>query len=478
MNTILKNFIDGRYVDAASADVVEVLNPATGVVFSAIPDSGEAEVAAAVAAAGAAQGPWAKLPAVARGGYLKAIAAKIREKSDLIARTVVREQGKPLGLAVGEVAFAADYFDYMAEWARRLEGEVISSDRPGETILMLRQPIGVVGGILPWNFPFFLLARKVAPALITGNTVVIKPSEETPVSADLFVQIAMECELPAGVFNLVYGRGASTGAALSSHPGVGMLSFTGSVDTGSRIMALAARNITKVNLELGGKAPAIVMADADIDLAVQSIKGGRLLNAGQACNCPERIYVHRSIHDAFVDKLAKAMQASTYGDPLAEAGVDMGPLINAVQAAKVEGMVERAGKSGSEIVVGGKTVERGGGFYFEPTVLVGCDQASEIVQKEVFGPVLPVNAFDTLDEAIDRANDSEYGLTSAIYTRDLSTALRACNELRFGETYINRENFEAMQGFHAGIRHSGLGGADGKHGLYENMVQHIVYLQQ
>ena len=474
-STFLRNFVDGKFLDAKGPSI-EVTNPSTGRTIAMIPDSTDQDVSEAVDAARRAQAGWARLPAVARAAYLHKIAARIREQSDAIAKTVVAEQGKTLGLAGGEVGFAAEYFDYMAEWARRLEGEVITSDRAGETILMLRQPIGVVAGILPWNFPFFLIARKAAPALVTGNAIVIKPSEETPLSAELFAKIVAEYELPPGVLNIVHGRGASTGASLSGHPGVGMVSFTGSVETGSRIMAAASRNITKVNLELGGKAPAIVMGDADLDLAANAIKGGRLLNSGQACNCPERIYVHRSVHDSFVDKLSRAMKAATFGDPMGT--VDMGPLISARHARKVADMVERARAEGAELVTGGRGVELSGGHYFEPTVLMGCSQQAEVMQKEVFGPVLPVDAFDTLDEAIAKANDSVYGLTSAIYTKDLTTVLRACNELAFGETYVNRENFEALQGFHAGIRQSGIGGADGKHGLYENTVHHIVYLQQ
>jgi lactaldehyde dehydrogenase/glycolaldehyde dehydrogenase len=257
-----------------------------------------------------------------------------------------------------------------------------------------------------------------------------------------------------------------------------MVSFTGSVETGSRIMALASRNITKVNLELGGKAPAIVMGDANLELAVNAIKAGRLLNSGQVCNSPERIYVHRKVAEEFTAKLAAAMKSATFGDPLGQQAVDMGPLINANHLHKVRTMVERAVAAGAQLVTGGNAVEKQGGNYFEPTVLAACRQDMEIMQKEVFGPVLPVNVFDELEEAIDRANDSVYGLTSSIYTSDVSTALRACNEIRFGETYINRENFEAMQGFHAGVRQSGIGGADGKHGLYENTVHHIVYMQQ
>jgi lactaldehyde dehydrogenase/glycolaldehyde dehydrogenase len=241
--------------------------------------------------------------------------------------------------------------------------------------------------------------------------------------------------------------------------------------------AAAAKNITKVNLELGGKALAIVLADANIDLAVKAIRDSRIINSGQVCNCVERVYVDRKVEDEFVSKLSAAMKQTKYGNPLVDEKVEMGPLINKEGLAKVEGLVQRALKSGAQLVTGGAVANLGAGAYYEPTVLTGCAQSDEIMQKEIFGPVIPINTFSTLDEAIERANDSIYGLTSSIYTRDIGVAMRACNEIRFGETYINRENFEAMQGFHAGVRRSGIGGADGKHGLYEYMDTHIVYLQ-
>jgi lactaldehyde dehydrogenase / glycolaldehyde dehydrogenase len=256
-----------------------------------------------------------------------------------------------------------------------------------------------------------------------------------------------------------------------------MVSFTGSVETGSAIMAAAAKNITKVNLELGGKAPAIVMADADLDLSVRAIKASRVINSGQVCNCAERVYVQRSIAERFVEQLTDAMQASRFGDPLQDESVDYGPLINEAGYRKVERLVGSAVEAGAEVRTGGRRGAGDRGYYYEPTVLTGCKQNMEVIRKEVFGPVIPIVEFDDLDEAIAYANDSDYGLTSSIYTRDLNVALRACQEIRFGETYINRENFEAMQGFHAGWRKSGIGGADGKHGLYEFMQTHMVYLQ-
>jgi lactaldehyde dehydrogenase/glycolaldehyde dehydrogenase len=256
-----------------------------------------------------------------------------------------------------------------------------------------------------------------------------------------------------------------------------MISFTGSIETGSAIMAAAAANVTKVNLELGGKAPAIVMADADIDLAVQAIKSSRVINSGQVCNCAERVYVDRKVADEFAHKLAGAMKATHYGDPLEDESVAYGPLITQAGFNKVERLVGSAVNAGASVLTGGKRGRGGKGFYYEPTVIAGCAQEMEIVRKEIFGPLIPLVEFNDLDEAIAMANDSEYGLTSSIYTRDLNVAPRACQEIRFGETYINRENFEAMQGFHAGWRKSGIGGADRKHGLYEFTQTHVVYLQ-
>ncbi len=472
-----ENFINGKFV-ASDGGLIEVKNPATSAVICTVPDSTQHDIDAAIASAEAAQRSWEKETAASRAKLLKALAAKIRQQVEPIARVITEEQGKTLGLARVEVEFTADYLEYMAEWGRRIEGEIIESDRPGETIFLFRRPIGVIGGILPWNFPFFLIARKAGPALITGNTIVIKPSEETPHNAVKFCEILVEMGFPPGLINVVHGRGAGAGRALASSPQIGMINFTGSVDTGSAVMAAAAKNITKVNLELGGKAPAIVMADADIDVSVNAIKASRVINSGQVCNCVERVYVQRSVAAEFTDKLSNAMRATHYGDPLQDETVEYGPLINEAGFRKVEQLFGGAVKAGATLRTGGKRGEGSGGYYYEPTVLTGCTQTMEVVRKEIFGPVIPVVEFDDLDEAIAFANDCEYGLTSSIYTENLDVALRACQEIRFGETYINRENFEAMQGFHAGWRKSGIGGADGRHGLYEFLQTHVVYMQR
>ncbi|WP_215785965.1 aldehyde dehydrogenase [Pantoea dispersa] len=471
-----QHYINGAFVETHNDSWIEVINPATETLLSRVPQGSKQQAAAAIAAAEAAQPGWEALPAVARGDWLHRIATAIRQREPELSATLVAEGGKTQALAQTEVLFTADYFDYMAEWARRYEGEIVNSDRPNENIFVFKKAIGVTTGILPWNFPFFLIARKAAPALITGNTIVLKPSEITPNNAALFAAIIDDIGLPPGVINIVYGYGPEVGQELAANPKVGLVSLTGSVNAGIATMAAAAPNVTKVSLELGGKAPAIVMDDADLDLAVRAIVSSRIINSGQVCNCAERVYVQDGIYDRFISALTVAMQQVKFGDPAQQADVDMGPLISAAACDRVGQKVASAVAQGGKVVLGGKRAgERG--FYFEPTIITGVRQEMAIMREEIFGPVLPVMRFNTLDDAIALANDCDYGLTSSLYTRDLNTAMIALRRLKFGETYINRENFEAMQGFHAGWRKSGIGGADGRHGLEEYLQTHVAYLQ-
>ncbi|MCL2899295.1 aldehyde dehydrogenase [Brenneria tiliae] len=477
MTTIQKHmYINGEFVENRSGKWIDVVNPATEQVISQIPEGTTDDAKRAIDAAEIAQPGWEALPAVERGVWLHKIADGIRRRAAELTDTIIAEGGKTHALAQTEVLFTADYLDYMAEWARRYEGEIIQSDRPNENIFVFRKAIGVTTGILPWNFPFFLIARKAAPALITGNTIVIKPSEITPNNAIIFAEIVHNIGLPKGVLNIVTGFGPTVGQELAANPKVGMVSLTGSVAAGIATMTAAAQNVTKVSLELGGKAPAIVMNDADLDLAVKAIVSSRVINSGQVCNCAERVYVQQEVYPEFISRLSEAMKQVTFGDTAQQKELDMGPLISEAALQRVEDKVAKAVSQGAKVLLGGQRAG-GIGYFYPPTLLVDVKQEMPIMHEEVFGPVLPVATFATLEEAIAMANDSEYGLTSSIYTQNINTAMQALKQLKFGETYINRENFEAMQGFHAGWRKSGVGGADGKHGLQEYLQTHVAYLQ-
>lgn len=473
-HTSNRHYINGTFIEGSNFR--EVSNPATGEVIAQVPMADTALVDDAVAAARGAQPAWAKLPAVERAQFLFPLAKLIREHADFLADTLVKEQGKVRGLAMVEVQFTADYLEYMAGWARRIKGEVIESDSKGERILLIRKPLGVVAGILPWNFPFFLIARKFAPAMVAGNTCVIKPSTDTPLNCFRFSELLDKIGLPPGVFNMFTAPGAVGGEHLAGHPGVDLVSMTGSVPVGAKIMAAASKHVTKVNLELGGKAPAIVHKDADLELAATAIFNSRVINSGQVCNCAERVYVHDDVAEAFTKLIVAKMEGTRFGDPSKTDDLDMGPLINPGAVDSMEAIVAKAVEQGGTVLCGGKRVD-GPGAFFEPTVITGVSQDAAIIQEETFGPILPIITYSDIDEAIAMANDSEFGLTSSLYTKDLDVAMKGVREIDFGETYINRHNFEAMQGFHAGTRKSGIGGADGEHGFYENTRTQVVYIQ-
>lgn len=471
----LKMYINGQFVESRSGKWMDVLNPSTEEVISRQPEGTLEDVDEALDAARAAQKSWAATPAIERAQYLQKIAAGIRRRNDEFVNIIMREQGKTRAWAQTEVGVTADYFDYMATFARQIEGEVIPSDRRGETIILTKRPIGVVAGILPWNFPFFLIARKAGASLIAGCTIVIKPSSLTPENCCEFARVVDETGLPAGVINIVTGRGSVVGDALAASPKIDIVSVTGSVNAGQSIMKAAGQNITKVSLELGGKAPAIVFPDADLEKAADWILQSRIGNNGQICNNAERVYVHRDIKEQFTDLLLKRFEAVKVGDPCADAGVDMGPLVEKRALESVTAKVENAVRQGAKVLCGGHRVGTKGYFY-AATLLDNCTQDMDIIHEETFGPVLPIVGFSDIDEVIAWANDVEYGLASSVFTKDIDTAAKVCRELEFGETYINREHFEAMQGFHAGVKKSGIGGADGKHGVEEYLVTHVTYL--
>lgn len=472
----LQMYINGRFCESRSGKWIEVLNPSTEEVISRQPDGTLEDVQEAIDAAEAAQPGWAAIPAAERAVYLHKMADGIRANFDKFQEILVREQGKTQALAGVEVGVTATYFDYMAEFARRIEGEIIQSDNRGETMMLFKEPIGVAAGILPWNFPFFLIARKAGAALIAGCTIVLKPSQLTPENCTEFCKIVHETGLPAGVFNVVTGKGSLVGHAMASSPKVGIVSLTGSVGAGEKIMEAAAPNITKVSLELGGKAPAIVFPDADLELAAQAIFESRIGNNGQICNNAERLYVHKDVKEKLTALLLEKFQNVKVGNPAVMKDAEMGPLVEQRALDSVTAKVENAIKQGAKVLCGGHRIGDKGYFY-APTLLDNVTQDFDIVHEETFGPVLPIIEFEDIDTVIKWANDVEYGLASSVFTKSIDIATRICRELKFGETYINRWHFEAIQGFHAGVKKSGIGGADGKHGVEEYLTTHVVYLQ-
>ncbi len=472
----LKMYIDGKFVDSTSGKWIDVLNPSTEEVIARQPEGTKEDIEAALDAARKAQKEWEKTPAIERAQYLLKMAQGIRDRRNEFIEIIMEEQGKTRNWATIEVDATIGYFEYMATFARHIEGEIIPSDNRGETILLTKKPIGVVAGILPWNFPFFLIARKAGAALIAGCSIVLKPSQLTPINCCVFAEVVAESGLPAGLFNVVTGKGSVVGHELAASPKIDIVSVTGSVGAGESIMKDAATNITKVSLELGGKAPVIVFPDADLELAAQAVLDSRIGNNGQICNNAERLYVHKDIKDEFTKILLAKFEAVKVADPFSSDDVDMGPLVEKRALESVEAKVEKAIAQGAKVLCGGHRVGEKGYFY-AATLLDDCRQDMDIIHEETFGPVLPIVVWDNLDQVIAWANDCEYGLASSIFTNDINSAARCIRELEFGETYVNRFHFEAIQGFHAGVKKSGIGGADGKHGVEEYLRTHVTYLQ-
>lgn len=459
-------------------DTRAVYSPTTGQVIAEVPEAGEAEVDAALAAARKAQPEWGRMAPIERAAIMRRIADLIDRDREMLIRIVVDEQGKPVAEARGEVGGAAEFFRYFAEFARRIEGEILPSDARDEQIWIQRVPIGVVAAIIPWNYPAALVSRKVAPAMIAGDTIVLKPHELTPLSALYMAGLFVEAGVPPGVVNIVTGAGGTVGEALTGAASVDLITMTGSVPTGRRIMECAAKHIVPVSLELGGKAPFIVMPDADLELAVKSALTSRFMNCGQVCICNERTLVHEDIYDAFLDALVEGARGLRLGDPHAE-DTDIGPKISGPELEKVEAFVASARKEGATVALGGErpgTPPVEGGHWYLPTILTDVTPAMEIMQKEIFGPVVPVAKFSTAEEAFAVANDSPYGLSAYLFTNDMPSIMRAVRDVDFGELYINRIGPESLQGFHVGYRQSGVGGDDGNAGLEIYLKKKTVYM--
>ncbi|WP_309083964.1 aldehyde dehydrogenase [Chelativorans sp.] len=477
MDMKIGHFIGGEWISAAPGSGIPVENPASGEIFAEVPAGGHAEAERALDAASGAAKAWARTPPVERAAYLQKVAVLLRERVDSFAETIMAEQGKPLTQARGEVMGTAMQLDYHAQWARRIEGDTVASDNAGEHILILRVPYGVVVGLIPWNYPLSLTARKAAPALVAGNTIVVKPHEVTPLSALRLAALFEEVGLPRGVFNVVTGTGTELGEALVGSKKTNLVTLTGSVRAGHEVMRRAADNITQVSLELGGKAPLIVCEDADLDYAAERAVFSRFRNCGQVCTSNERTYVQESVFQPFTEKFLARVQSLRIGDPRSDP--DVGPKVSRAEVEKVEAMVARAVEQGARVLTGGGRMSSAPfdrGYWFQPTVLTNLDPSMEIVRQEVFGPVASLIPFADYDDALQQANDSDYGLSAYLFTHDYRKVMRAVNELEFGEVYVNRVGPEAINAYHTGYRLSGIGGDDGRYGFETYMRKKTVYL--
>jgi len=468
------NFIEGRFVAAEQDLVITVDNPATGLPIGQVAAASTAQARAAVEAAACAQRSWGRLPAIERAQHLRRLADAITERAEVIGAVLASESGKSADDASNEARYAAEITRYHAEWARRIEGEVIPSDSQDETILLQREPIGVVACLIPFNFPIYTLMRKIAPALISGNTVVVRPSNNTPLSAMEIARAVQAAGIPEGVINIL-AMHHDVAEVLCTHPRVGMITLTGSVGVGRTVLEYCKANIAKPSLELGGKTPAIVAADTDLAKAAAAIATSRTTHCGQLCTAVERVYVHDSVHDAFLALLRDAMAAVRIGDRSEDASC-MGPLASDKARQQIHAKVQRALADGAVLEAGGVMPE-GPGFFYPATVLSHCRQDMEIVQEETFGPVLPVLRYRDLDHALSLANDHQFGLSSVLFTEDYRSALQAANRIEAGELYVNRTPADPYQGFHAGWKRSGLGGDDGKHGMLEFTQTRLVVMK-
>ncbi|NBQ39749.1 MAG: NAD-dependent succinate-semialdehyde dehydrogenase [Alphaproteobacteria bacterium] len=458
-----ESYINGSWVGSDTR--IEVTNPASGVVIGSIPSLGQKETAAAIAGAEKAQKAWAATPAKQRGQILRRWFEMMMEHQDDLGRIMTAEQGKPLAEAKGEVAYGASFVEFFAEEARRIYGETVPSPWPNGRIVVIRQPVGVVAAITPWNFPNAMITRKAAPALAAGCAFVVKPSEETPFSALALAELAERAGIPAGVFSVVTGQAREIGAEMTSSPKVRALSFTGSTAVGKLLMAQCASTVKKVGLELGGNAPFIVFDDADLDAAVQGAMASKYRNAGQTCVCANRLLVQDGVYDAFANKLAETVKKLSVGDGFGE-GVTTGPLINTKAIKKVEEHVADAIAKGGKVLVGGKRHALGGSFY-EPTIIRDVTPDMQVAREETFGPVAPIFRFKTEEEAIAMANDTEFGLACYFYTRDIGRVWRVGEALEYGMVGINEGIISTAEAPFGGMKESGIGREGSLHGIDE-----------
>lgn len=446
--------------------VLDVENPADASIVGRVQQASVDDVELAVREAARAQRAWAATPAIERATVVRRLVRLLERDRERLAALVVAEAGKPIAQARGEVDGAIGFAELFAGLATTSGGEILPAAGRDRQVWIRREPRGVVAGIIPWNFPLALTLRKLAPAVVSGNAIVLKPSELTPLVALAVAELAAEAGLPAGVLSVLPGQGVTVGSALVAHRDVAFVTMTGSVRAGRSIMRGASERIIPVSLELGGKAPFVVFDDADVDAAVEAALATRMMHNGQACVSNERTYVHESIHDAFVERYVRASEALVVGDPTADA-TEVGPKVSARELENVERIVDDAVRRGATVATGGSRPEGGvfdRGHWYTPTVLTDVPADAAVLHEETFGPVTPIVPFSTEQQAIDLANDSEYGLSAYVYTNDFSRVMRVSGAIRSGEVFINREGPEEQNGFHAGWGLSGIGGDDGTHG--------------
>jgi betaine-aldehyde dehydrogenase len=452
--------VGGEWVDAATGETLDVLNPASEEVLDSAPEARAEDVDRAVRAARAAQPQWARTSALERARYFHAFADAVREQHLELAELLTQEGGKPLAENMDEIRWVAEVFEFYAELGRNYAGRVIPSQEPTLTNLVLKEPVGTVAAIAPWNYPPLLLAWKLAPALAAGNTVVCKPPPEAPLT---LLRMAEMLELPRGVINVVTG-GVEAGEALVAHPGTDMIAFTGTVQAGRRVMEAAAQRIKRVQLELSGNDPFIVCDDVDIDDAVEAALWSAYANCGQICTSAERFYVQQEVFEKFTGCLIERVAQLRIGDPL-DPDTDIGPLATSAQVARVEEYCRAAVERGGQIRIGGKRPDRESGFFFEPTVITGLSHEALKELGEVFGPIAPVVPVETFDKALELANDSDMGLGVNILTNSLERAWRGAKALRFGLVWVNAPLVDNDAGPFGGYRMSGIGRELGEEGL-------------
>ncbi|MDF7824177.1 aldehyde dehydrogenase [Pontiellaceae bacterium B12227] len=473
-----KQFINGEWVDSKSGATTEVLSPSTGKVVATIQKGNEEDAQIALEAAEKAQVSWKKVPARQRADLLRKFCAGVQARREELAQLLTSEQGKLLTVARFEVDVFCSFVEYACDWARQMDGDIVQSDNENEHIWIHKIPRGVVVGITAWNFPFALAGRKIGPALVAGNTMVLKPTDETPLSSLELGDIAKEAGIPDGVLNILTGPGRTMGDALCRNPITRMVTMTGSTPAGQAIIKATADNMAHCQLELGGKAPFIVLEDADLEQAAAAALHSRFDNCGQVCTCNERMYIQESVYDEFMEIFMPKVAAIKVGDPMDES-MDMGPKVNAKELEHMKELVDISVKEGATVAFGGKVADVPGfegGNWFEPTILTDVTQDMTIVHEESFGPILPVVKFQTLEQAIEYANDADYGLACMVCTKDMKTILRLTDELECGEIYINRGHGEQHQGFHNGYKLSGTGGEDGKYGFEQYLEKKTFYV--